>query len=254
LTGSPEVSSMIEEAPRILTERRAVGLVCRPGRAETDRLAQNVVDFLVGHDVDVKVNPGSCNVVSKGAKPTPIEDMDVDFVTVIGGDGSILHTVSKLRNKATPLFCINLGTVGFMTESDAANALNSLEKILAGKCIIERCVNLSSGIGDRSFEDALNEVYVASRVHGRLLAFNIYLDGTKISFGRADGVMVATPSGSTAYGLSAPGIAVIAGQTRWDVQPSEKVWVKKAKGVTRFIRLYDNYYDRLRTRLVPSSV
>jgi len=289
---------MIEEAPRILTERRAVGLVCRPGRAETDRLAQNVVDFLVGHDVDVKVNPGSCNVVSEEAKPTPIEDMDVDFVTVIGGDGSILHTLSKLRNKATPLFCINLGTVGFMTESDAANALNSLEKILAGACIIERCVNLSSGIGDRIFEDALNEVYIASRVHGRLLAFNIYLDGTKISFGRADGVMVATPSGSTAYGLSAggsilspslkaliivpvcpprselrplvipdrslveielvkpgaPGIAVIDGQTRWDVQPSEKVWVKKARGVTRFIRLYDNYYDRLRTRLVPSSV
>lgn len=289
---------MIEERPQILTERRAVGLVCRAGRADADRLGKSVVDFLLARDIRVEVSPGSCNIVNRRAAATPIEEMNVDFVTVIGGDGTILDTLSKLRNKATPLFCINMGTVGFMTESDATTALNALEKVLAGDCIIERCTNLSSGIGDRSFEDALNEVYIASSVHGRLLTFNIYLDGTKISFGRADGVMVATPSGSTAYALSAggsilspslgaliivpvcpprselrplvipdyclaeielvksgaPGIVVIDGQTRWDVQPSERVWVKKAEGVTRFIRLYDSYYNRLRTRLVPSSV
>jgi NAD+ kinase len=289
---------MIEEKPQILSERRAVGLVCRAGKEEADRLGQDVVDFLLDHDIEVQVSPGSCKVKNRRAPPTSVDGMDVDFVTVIGGDGTILDTLSRLKDKSTPLFCINMGTVGFMTESDVTSALAALEKILAGECIIERCTNLSSGIGDRTFEDALNEVYVASSTHGRLLTFNVYLDGTNISFGRADGVMVSTPSGSTAYALSAggsilspslgafilvpvcpprselrplvipdyclveielakagaPGIVVIDGQVRWDVQPLERIWVKKSKGVTRFIRLYDNYYDRLRTRLVPSGV
>ena len=52
----------------------------------------------------------------------------------------------------------------------------------------------------------------------------------------------------------APGLAVIDGQTRWDIEPEEKVWVRKAEGVTRFIRLYDNYWDRINTRLVPRTL
>jgi len=289
---------MIEEKPQILSKRRAVGLVCRAGRAEADQLGQDIVDFLLDRNIEVQICPGSCNVDDSRASPTPVDKMDVDFMTLIGGDGTILDTLSKLRDKETPLFCINMGTVGFMTESDVASALSALEKVLSRDCIIERCTNLSSGIGDRIFRDALNEVYVASSIHGRLLTFDIYLDGTNISFGRADGVMVATPSGSTAYALSAGGsilspslgafivvpvcpprselrplvvpdychveielvkpealgTVVIDGQAQWDVQPLERVWVKKSEGVTRFIRLYDNYYDRLRTRLVPSSV
>ncbi len=213
----------------------------------------------------------------------------------IGGDGTILYTLGQLPNRETPLFCVNKGTVGFMTESSTANAFATLKEILKNNCIIERSVNIASGVGSQRFEDALNEVYVVSRIPGRLLTFDVRVDGVQVDYGRADGTMVATPTGSSAYALAAggsiltpnvhglifvpvcpprfelkslvipddanielelvkveaPGLAVIDGQTQYDVDAGEVVWIRKAEGVTRFIRLADNYYHRLNTRLVP---
>lgn len=286
---------MIETGPQILTDKRTVGVVCKPGRPEIEKIGGMLANFLISHDITIQVDPGSCNIEHHEAEQTEIQDMDVDFVITIGGDGTILHTLSNLRDRQTPLFCVNRGTVGFLTESSTTTALSSLERVLAGECIIEQLVNFASGVGDRRFEDALNEVYVVSGVPGRLLTFQVYIDGTRVDYGRADGAMVATPCGSSAYALAAggsiltpdingmifvpvcpprfelkslvlpdtsfielelvkpgaPGLAVIDGQTRHEVAPTETVWIMKAEGVSRFIRLYDNYWDRLNTRLIP---
>lgn len=290
--------SVIEPNPQILSEKNTVGLVCRPGRTEIERIASGIAEHLLTKGVRLQVDSGSCNIVQEGVETTLIEDMDVDFVLTIGGDGTILYTLTKLPNRNTPLFCINRGTVGFLTESGTTTALNSLDKVLAGDCIIERNTNIASGVEDRRFEDALNEVYVVSAIPGRLLTFQVFLDQVRIDYGRADGAMLATPCGSTAYALAAggsilapdvnglifvpvcpprfelksivmpddatlelelvkpgvPGLAVIDGQTRHEVEPHDRVWMKKSESVTRFIRLYDNYYDRLNTRLVPRTL
>lgn len=286
---------MIEENPQIVTNKRTVGLVCKPDRPEIEPIANQVAEFLISNNLNVQVDKGSCSVLHKRAQPTLIEEMDVDFVVTIGGDGTILYTLSMLKVRETPLFCINRGTVGFLTESDTESALTALGKVLEGDCIIERNINISSGVGERKFEDALNEVYVVSKIPGRLLSLQVYLDGVEIDSGRADGAMLATPVGSSAYSLAAGGsilapnvnglifvpvcpprfelksvvvpdsstveielvkpgvsaLAVIDGQTRWEIAPHETVWMKKSEGVSRFIRLYDNYYDRINTRLVP---
>ena len=289
---------VIEENPQILTDKRTVGLVCRPDRPEIEQYANQVAEFLISKKLDVQVDPGSCNVHHKKAQHTPIEDMDVDFVVTIGGDGTILYTLSTLKDRETPLFCINRGFVGFLTESDTESAIESLEKVLENECIIERNVNINSGVGEKRFEEALNEVYVVSKIPGRLLTFQVFLDGVQVDYGRADGAMLATPVGSSAYALAAggsilapnvnglifvpvcpprfelksivipngstlelelvkpgaPGLAIIDGQKRWDVEPLDTVWMKKSETETRFIRLYDNYYDRLNTRLVPRTL
>ncbi len=289
---------MIEENPQILTDKKAVGLVCRPERPEIEQIANHVAEFLLSNKLNVQVDPGSCNVVNDKVQPTQIEEMDVDFVVTIGGDGTILYTLSTLKDRETPLFCVNRGFVGFLTESDSESAISSLEKVLEGECVIEHNVNISSGVGDRVFEDALNEVYVVSRIPGRLLTFQVFLDGVQVDYGRADGAMLATPVGSSAYALAAggsilapnvnglifvpvcpprfelksivipdtstlelelvkpgaSGLAIIDGQTRWEVEPLETVWMKKSEVVSKFIRLYDNYYDRLNTRLVPRTL
>jgi NAD+ kinase len=292
------VPALIVESPKILSDRRAVGLVCKPGRVEVERIANRIAEFLLTKDIDVQVDPGSCNVAAKEAVPTAIEDMDIDFVVTIGGDGTILYAHSRLKDREIPLFCVNRGNVGFLTEASTTTALGALEKVIENQCVLEVNANIASGVGDREFEAALNEVYVVSRTPGRLLTFQVHLDGVRIDYGRADGAMVATPCGSTAYALAAggsilspnvngfifvpvcpprfelksvvipdssvlelelvkpgaPGLAVIDGQTRWDVEPSETVWVRKSKGVSRFIRMYDNYWDRINTRLVPRTL
>ena len=289
---------MIVQNPQILSDKRAVGLVCKPGRKEIESIAERIAQLLFSHDINIQIDPGSCNVVQDKIEPTPIEDMDVDFVVTIGGDGTILYTLSKLKDRATPLFCVNRGTVGFLTETGTTTASSSLEKVIAGECVIETNINISSGVGDKVFPDALNEVYVVSKIPGRLLTLQIFLDDVRIDYGRADGAMLATPCGSTAYAIAAggsilapdvnglifvpvcpprfelksivipdhatleielvkvgaPGLAVIDGQTRWDIEPHDKVWLKKSEDVTKFIRLYDNYYDRLNTRLIPRTL
>ncbi len=292
------VRKVIEDNPTILSDKRRVGLVCRLGRTEIEKIADRIAGFLLDNDIEVIVDSGSCNLLHSRAESTNIEDFDVDFVITIGGDGTILYTLSKLKNRETPLFCVNRGTVGFLTESSTTTAISALKRIIANDCIIVRNVNLASGVGDRTFEDALNEVYVVSRVPGRLLTFRVYIDGVRVDFGRADGAMVATPCGSSAYALAAggsilapdvkglifvpvcpprfelkslvipdtsvvelelvkpdaPGLAVVDGQTHHPVEPREIVWMRKAEGVTRFIRLYDNYWDRINTRLIPRTL
>jgi NAD+ kinase len=290
---------VIIEHPQILGGTHTVGLVCKPGRMEIARIAERIVELLVSKDIAVQIDPNSLDSSNnEKVMSTPVEEMDVDFVITIGGDGTILYTRSKLKDSETPLFCVNRGTVGFLTESGTTTAFSALEKILANECIIEVCVNISSGVEDRIYPDALNEVYVVSKIPGRLLTFQVFLDGVRVDYGRADGAMLATPCGSTAYALAAggsilapdvnglifvpvcpprfelksvvvpddaklelelvkagaPGLAVIDGQTRWDIEPHERVWMKKSEKVTRFIRLYDNYYDRLNTRLVPRTL
>lgn len=289
---------MIEDNPTILTKKRTVGLVCRPGRPEIEKTADRIVAFLKSCNISVKVDSGSCKLVHEKAELCDIADFDVDFVITIGGDGTILYTLSKMKNRETPLFCVNRGTVGFLTESSTTTAVSALKKIIVNECIITRNVNLSSGVGDRVFEDALNEVYVVSKLPGRLLTFRIYIDNVRVDYGRADGAMVATPVGSSAYALAAGGsimapdvgglifvpvcpprfelksivipnksviefelvkpgaygLAVIDGQVHHDIEPKETIWMKKSEGITRFIRLYDNYWDRVNTRLVPRTL
>jgi len=286
---------LLEENPQILSEKRTVGLVCKPGQPLMGKTASHLVDTLISRNIAVQVDEGSCHVAHQKAEPTAIEDMDVDFVITIGGDGTILYTLTQLKNRETPLFCVNRGTIGFMTEASTTAANGSLKLILENDCIIESVVNLSSGVGDSVFEDALNEVYVVSKIPGRLLTFKVTVDGIQVDYGRADGAMLATPTGSSAYALAAGGsiltpnvhglifvpvcpprfelksmvipddgllelelikkgahgLAVIDGQTQFDIEPLAKVWIRKSKGVTRFIRISDNYYDRLNTRLIP---
>ncbi len=285
----------IEKNPQILSEKRTVGLVCKPGRKDIEKTASLLVDLLIRRNIKVLVDRGSCPTTHKRVEVVDIEDMHADFVITIGGDGTILYTLYRLPNRKIPLFCVNKGTVGFMTEINTLQAQSALKDVLENNCIIENNINISSGVGETIFEDALNEVYIVSRVPGRLLTFDVRVDGIQVDYGRADGAMVSTPTGSTAYALAAggsiltprvhglifvpvcpprfelksmvfpddgsielelvkkgaPGLAVIDGQTNYNVEAGDTVWIRKAESISRFIRLTDNYYHRLNTRLVP---
>lgn len=123
-----------------------------------------------------------------------------DFVFVIGGDGTILKTARFYAKISTPIFGINLGRLGFLSQSSKENIKISVEKILNGKYIIEDRIMLQSG--DKI---ALNDFVVKGTTTGRTSRFSLKINEKFVCDYLADGIIVTTPTGSTAYGLSAGG-------------------------------------------------
>lgn len=123
-----------------------------------------------------------------------------DFVFVIGGDGTILKTARFYAKYSTPIFGVNLGRLGFLSQSSKENIKSSVQKILNEEYVIEDRIMLQSGN-----KLALNDFVVKGTTTGRTSRFSLKINGKFVCDYLADGIIVTTPTGSTAYGLSAGG-------------------------------------------------
>ena len=123
-----------------------------------------------------------------------------DFVFVIGGDGTILKTARFYAKYSTPIFGINLGRLGFLSQASKENIRSSIKKILNNEYRVENRIMLQSG--DKI---ALNDFVVKGTTTGRTSRFSLKINGKFVCDYLADGIIVTTPTGSTAYGLSAGG-------------------------------------------------
>jgi NAD+ kinase len=132
-----------------------------------------------------------------------------DLAIVIGGDGTMLAAARDLVRHHVPLVGINQGRVGFMTDIGQTDMLAGIDAILDGKGSVEERSLLDAEIvrGGKSILRtlALNEAVLGKGAQGRLIEFSLWLDGEFVYTLRADGVIVATPTGSTAYAMSAQG-------------------------------------------------
>lgn len=132
-----------------------------------------------------------------------ISDFESDMIIILGGDGTLLRTQSKMT-KEIPIFGINMGTVGFLTEIEVKDTFKTLKNILKGDYFIEKRSKLNVSHENHHF-NALNEVVIATDTPSKMLHFEIEVDGEVVEEFRADGLIVSTPSGSTAYSMSAGG-------------------------------------------------
>lgn len=140
-----------------------------------------------------------------GAEGCEIATMKVDVYLVLGGDGMILKAVARGAGKSAPILGFNFGTMGFLTEAKPQEWRAALERLLAGEYFIEERSKLDVLVDGTKVGEALNEAVVASATPVRMLHLHIHIDGENIEDLRADGVIVATPTGSTAYSMSAGG-------------------------------------------------
>ena len=131
--------------------------------------------------------------------------MQTDFIITIGGDGTILRTCITVPKPEPPILTVNMGERGFLTEAEPKNACEAVDKILRGEYKIEKCVKLSVLAGEEQFPDALNDVVISAGEPSSILKAQICKDGKPILKCQADGLIVATPTGSTGYSLSAGG-------------------------------------------------
>jgi len=136
-------------------------------------------------------------------------DDDTDVVFVIGGDGTLIQAARDISKADIPIIGINMGHLGFLSEIEPGNLRESLEMIINGDYKLENRIMLSGDVyrgNEVVYKDiALNDVVISRADSLKVIDFDIYVDGEYLNHYTADGVIVTTPTGSTAYNLSAGG-------------------------------------------------
>jgi NAD+ kinase len=146
-----------------------------------------------------------------------------DFVLVLGGDGTLLSAARAVAHEGVPILAVNLGSLGFLTEIPLNELYPALESVDRGECPVElRSVldcRLIRGGECISRHFALNDVVVNKSAISRLVEFDLFIDGNFVFLYKADGVIIATPTGSTAYSLAAGGPVLMPSVDAWVVTP-----------------------------------
>ena len=176
---------------------KRVGILYHPHLKDARDLANKLEGLLAAN----KVSSWRCSAWDEDkAKP---QVLGSDFVLSIGGDGTILRVARIVAPLAVPILGINLGKLGFTTELGSDEALEKLPDLLKEEWWVEERAILDAQVGDRSCQ-ALNDVVLRSVV-ARLVNIEVKIDGEVLTTYRADGVIIATATGSTAYSLAAGG-------------------------------------------------
>jgi NAD+ kinase len=143
--------------------------------------------------------------VAKLPGGVPFSKMYADLIVTVGGDGTVLKTCMSIPRPETPILAVNMGRRGYLTEVDPENAMHAIQSYVKGTCKMEERAKLSVAIEGEKSVDGLNEVVIASGTPSKMLHFTVSIDKSQLLEFRGDGVIVSTPTGSTAYALSANG-------------------------------------------------
>jgi NAD+ kinase len=182
-----------------------IGVVARFDVDKSVELAGKIVEFLIKKDVETLIDSNLSSKLTKYQNiASDLVDMDVDMVVAVGGDGTVLRTQGIINEKKIPLFGINMGAVGFLTEIDPPETFTALEQVLNGDYFVEKRTQLQVW-HNKELHKALNEVVLMTQKPAKMLHIEISVDDEVVEELRADGLIVATPSGSTAYSMSAGG-------------------------------------------------
>ncbi|NPD05970.1 NAD kinase [Nocardioides sp. zg-1308] len=202
------------------TPRRRVLVVAHTGRDEVREVARQCVQSLTGHGIAVRLLPDEAADLGLEdadglVETTPVGDLPgegCELVLVIGGDGSILRAAEVTHETCTPLLGVNLGHVGFLAEAEQDDVESTISAIVARDYTAEDRLTLDVRVmvdNETVFSTfALNEASVEKAARERMLEVVVEVDNRPLSRWGCDGVVCATPTGSTAYNFSAGGPVV----------------------------------------------
>ena len=190
---------------------RKIGILTKPEQPEVARVALELVDWCREREIDVslplklasQVDRQECGVSDEKMASWP------ELLVVIGGDGTLLAAARLLGGRPVPILAINHGGLGFLTEVMLPELYPELEKVLAGEYATDRRLMLDArllrGSDVVAAQRALNDVVLNKGTLARIVELEIHVNDQHVSTFRADGLIIATPTGSTAYNLSAGG-------------------------------------------------
>jgi NAD+ kinase len=190
---------------------KSVALVSKPDKPELQELAPAVLRWFEQRGYQVWLDDETAKYVpgQPWVRRDAIGEHKPDFVVVLGGDGTLLSAARAVGPMGIPILGVNLGSLGFLTEVPLDELYETLEAVDQNRCAAEKRSMLHCELLRKSAvvasHDALNDAVVNKSAIARLVSFDLYLDQVFVSNYKADGVIVSTPTGSTAYSLAAGG-------------------------------------------------
>jgi NAD+ kinase len=193
-------------------------IISKPQKPELTGILRDLTEWLKSHNYNFILDPESAHYFDPGCRPEAVERPDMpqhqpNLVIVLGGDGTLLSASRAFARTNTPILSVNLGSLGFLTEVPLADLYASLEAWCDNCATIEERSMMYTELrrDGKVFQswDALNDVVVAKGAIARMADFTIEIDGQFVATFRADGVIMSTPTGSTAYSLAAAGPIVM---------------------------------------------
>ena len=190
---------------------KTAAIISRPNRPEVAQILPDLLTWLVGHGYKIVIDQQTANYV-EGLEVVPRADLaskKLDLAVVLGGDGTLLSAARVTAAVDVPLLGVNLGSLGFLTEVPLEALYPMLDAIAQGRAAVEHrslmLCQLLRGDEVRGSYQVFNDAVVNKTALARLNTYDLYIDKVFVSSYRADGMIVATPTGSTAYSLSAGG-------------------------------------------------
>jgi NAD+ kinase len=189
---------------------KKIGIFCKQKPNIDVKIVSELTQWLESRNYTVYLEPDTADLIGKKPSTSKYEvASNSDLVIVLGGDGTLLNVASIAHPHEVPILGVNLGSLGFLTETTMENFYPTLEQVLNEKCEIENRMLLNAGVlrDEKRIQDfnVLNDIVINKGALARIVNLEVFVDGQYMTSYRADGLIIASPTGSTAYSLSAGG-------------------------------------------------
>jgi NAD+ kinase len=207
-----------------MQEPARIGIITKPHEPRAAELAAQIADWAAEHEINLFVNDRVKDLPPGTFSASAREIADhCDVLMVLGGDGTMIATARLVSGRGTPVLGVNLGTLGYLTEFSVEDAIPALESVIRGDYEIDSRIMLDWQVirdGDQvGAGSALNDIVVNKSALARIIEIDFTVGSHYVTTYRADGLIVATPTGSTAYNLSAGGPIVAPGAEVMTISP-----------------------------------
>ena len=200
---------------KTIKQLKRIGILGNPEKPAFRTVIRQAVQHIEATGRIARCDVATARFASLKCKTSPSATQlakEVDLLVVFGGDGTILRAARETANSNTPIIGINIGGLGFLTSASAKDLLGALELVWAGKYTLEsRSLIEATGLaGGKKFHHlALNDFVVSRGTQPRLVELEVSVDGQPLTRYRADGLIISSPTGSTAYSLAAGGAIIV---------------------------------------------
>ncbi len=207
------------------TPFKRVGICIKPLRDRSPEAIFHLIDFLQKRGVDVCLDTACAEATGREDLPVFADriPVGVDLIIVLGGDGTMLSVVRMVGEREIPILGINFGSLGFLTEVPREHMLPMLESIFSGRFRIECRMQIIVDVRRKGQEvdsfHALNDAVINKGALARIIDLEVFVDDLFLSIYKSDGLIVSTPTGSTAYSLSAGGPILVPTQQGLIIAP-----------------------------------